>query len=72
MAAPLPPTRDLVFYGGLGALAVAGALDWPVALAIGGAALVVHGGQRAAPERHEEQPAGSEPTPAGHRRSPAG
>ncbi|MFE9173769.1 hypothetical protein ACFYNZ_30655 [Streptomyces kebangsaanensis] len=35
------PARDLVFYGGLGALAVAGALEWPVALAVGGAAWLV-------------------------------
>ncbi|MFF4758261.1 hypothetical protein [Streptomyces sp. NPDC001292] len=34
-------TRDLVFYGGLGALAVAGALEWPVALAVGGATWLV-------------------------------
>ncbi|MEU3347530.1 hypothetical protein ABZ723_21545 [Streptomyces sp. NPDC006700] len=37
------PTRDLVFYGGLGALTVAGALEWPVALAVGGAAWLVRG-----------------------------
>ncbi|MEU8033606.1 hypothetical protein AB0C13_34140 [Streptomyces sp. NPDC049099] len=37
------PARDLVFYGGLGALAVAGALEWPVALAIGGATWLVRG-----------------------------
>ncbi len=35
------PARDLVFYGGLGALAVAGALEWPVALAVGGATWLV-------------------------------
>ncbi|MFE4448598.1 hypothetical protein [Streptomyces sp. NPDC056820] len=35
--------RDLLFYGGLGALAVAGALDWPVALAIGGATAILRG-----------------------------
>jgi hypothetical protein len=32
-----PPAKDLAFYGGLGALTVAGALEWPVALAVGGA-----------------------------------
>ncbi|MFE7216904.1 hypothetical protein ACFY0A_29805 [Streptomyces sp. NPDC001698] len=37
------PARDLLFYGGLGALAVAGALDWPVALAIGGATAILRG-----------------------------
>ena len=35
------PTRDMAFYGGLGALAVAGALEWPIALAIGGATWLV-------------------------------
>lgn len=38
---PMPPARDAVFYGGLGALAVAGALQWPVAVAIGGATMVL-------------------------------
>ncbi|MFF4398111.1 hypothetical protein [Streptomyces sp. NPDC001480] len=37
------PARDMVFYGGLGALAVAGALEWPVALAIGGATWLLRG-----------------------------
>ncbi|MFF0223954.1 hypothetical protein [Streptomyces sp. NPDC004629] len=40
------PTRDLLFYGGLGALTVAGALEWPVALAIGGATAVLRGRRR--------------------------
>ncbi|MGW2642898.1 hypothetical protein [Streptomyces sp. NPDC001348] len=35
--------RDLVFYGGLGVLTVAGALEWPVALAIGGATWLLRG-----------------------------
>lgn len=48
------PTRDLLFYGGLGALAVAGALDWPVALAVGGATALLRGqGKGAAKERQE-------------------
>ncbi|MER6977693.1 hypothetical protein [Streptomyces carpinensis] len=47
-------TRDLVFYGGLGALAVAGALDWPVAVAIGGATALLRGrGRGEAKERQE-------------------
>ncbi|MFE9098963.1 hypothetical protein [Streptomyces sp. NPDC007264] len=41
-----PSARGLVFYGGLGAMAVAGALDWPVALAVGGAAWLVRGRRR--------------------------
>ncbi|NBM15817.1 hypothetical protein [Streptomyces sp. GC420] len=40
---PAFPGKDLLFYGGLGALTVAGALEWPVALAIGGATYVVRG-----------------------------
>ncbi|WP_340373774.1 hypothetical protein U5640_43850 [Streptomyces sp. SS7] len=46
MASRLPEFRgrDLVFYGGLGALTIAGALEWPVALAVGGATYVVNGG----------------------------
>ncbi|HEY0539303.1 MAG TPA: hypothetical protein VGD53_13075 [Actinoallomurus sp.] len=31
----LPPPERLVFYGGLGVAAVLGAIDWPVAAAIG-------------------------------------
>ncbi|MCW2861603.1 MAG: hypothetical protein JWP48_3311 [Actinoallomurus sp.] len=31
----LPPPERLVFYGGLGIAAVLGAIDWPVAAAIG-------------------------------------
>ncbi|MGW7256054.1 hypothetical protein [Streptomyces sp. NPDC054834] len=43
------PVRDLAFYGGLGVLTVAGALEWPVALAIGGATWLLRG------RRKEEQ-----------------
>ncbi|MER5918486.1 hypothetical protein ABT124_51855 [Streptomyces sp. NPDC001982] len=49
------PTKDLLFYGGLGALTVAGALDWPVALAIGGATAILRGqGKGEAKGRQEE------------------
>ncbi|WP_369251911.1 hypothetical protein [Streptomyces sp. R41] len=41
-----PPAKDLAFYGGLGAMAVAGALEWPVALAIGGATWLVRSGRK--------------------------
>ncbi|MBC2902275.1 hypothetical protein [Streptomyces cupreus] len=41
--ASLVPTKDVLFYGGLGALTIAGALEWPVALAIGGATAVLRG-----------------------------
>ncbi|MEU6550334.1 hypothetical protein ABZ915_08605 [Streptomyces sp. NPDC046915] len=40
------PARDLAFYGGLGVLTVAGALEWPVALAIGGATWLLRGRRR--------------------------
>ena len=35
MAGRLPPPKRLAFYGALGAAAVFGAIDWPVAAAIG-------------------------------------
>ncbi|GGN63952.1 hypothetical protein GCM10011579_032830 [Streptomyces albiflavescens] len=41
-----PAAKDLVFYGGLGAMAVAGALEWPVALAVGGATWLVRSGRK--------------------------
>ena len=41
-----PLAKDLAFYGGLGALTVAGALEWPVALAIGGATWLVRSGRK--------------------------
>lgn len=31
----LPPPERMAYYGGLGALAVAGLIEWPVAAAIG-------------------------------------
>lgn len=34
-ASYLPPPERMVFYGGLGVAAVMGAIDWPVAAAIG-------------------------------------
>ncbi|MET8248508.1 hypothetical protein ABZV31_31405 [Streptomyces sp. NPDC005202] len=41
-----PAGKDLAFYGGLGALAVAGALEWPVALAVGGATWLLRSKRR--------------------------
>jgi hypothetical protein len=35
IAGYLPPPERLAFYGGLGIAAVLGAIDWPVAAAIG-------------------------------------
>lgn len=40
MASYLPPPGRLAFYGGLGAAAVFGVIDWPVAAAIGLATVV--------------------------------
>ncbi|MFE1313293.1 hypothetical protein [Streptomyces sp. NPDC058755] len=52
---PAFPGRDLLFYGGLGAMTAAGVLEWPVALAIGGATFVLRGkGQAEAKAGPEE------------------
>lgn len=37
------PVKNIVFYGGLGVLTAAGALEWPVALAVAGATWLVRG-----------------------------
>ncbi|GAA3027498.1 hypothetical protein [Streptomyces glomeratus] len=42
----MPSGKDVVFYGGLGAMAVAGALEWPVALAVGGATWLLRSGKK--------------------------
>ncbi|MGW1913406.1 hypothetical protein ACWCQS_22405 [Streptomyces sp. NPDC002076] len=52
-----PTVKDLAFYGGLGALTVAGALEWPVALAVGGATWLVRSGRK---EKKEKQTAGAQ------------
>ncbi|OUC95603.1 hypothetical protein CA984_18115 [Streptosporangium minutum] len=49
----LPPPDRMIYYGGLGALAVAGLIEWPVAAAIGVGTLVA---QRARAERRPESP----------------
>lgn len=36
----LPPPERLAYYGGLGALALLGVLDWPVAAAIGAGTMI--------------------------------
>jgi hypothetical protein len=54
----MPSAKDTVFYGGLGVMAVAGALEWPVALAVGGATWLLRS------RRKEPQNAGGrEPAP---------
>jgi hypothetical protein len=40
VAGYLPPHERLAFYGGLGIAAVFGAIDWPVAAAIGIATMI--------------------------------
>ncbi len=47
MARRIPPPGRLAFYGGLGAAATFGVIDWPVALAIG-VGLAIAGRARAA------------------------
>lgn len=52
MAAYLPPPDRLAFYGGLGLAAVIGAIDWPVATAIGlGTMLARRAGRGRGPAR---------------------
>jgi hypothetical protein len=58
---PATPKRDLVFYGGLAALTVAGALEWPIAAAVGGATYVLRGRRKKEPETRE---AGTRPSAA--------
>ncbi|MFD8567926.1 hypothetical protein [Streptomyces sp. NPDC059639] len=59
---PSPPrSEDVIYYGGLGALAVAGALEWPVALAVAGATWVLRSrrGDRAESTLETEAVSGS-------------
>lgn len=42
----LPPTERLLYYGGLGVMAVAGVLEWPVAAAVGAGVWVASRGGR--------------------------
>jgi hypothetical protein len=60
VGASLPPPQRLAYYGGLGAMAALGALEWPVAAAIGaGMWIAGKGGQRgrAAPGGPAAEPA---------------
>ncbi|WP_128376321.1 hypothetical protein [Streptomyces cavernae] len=57
-----PQAKDLAFYGGLGAMAVAGALEWPVAAAVGGATWLVRSRRK---ETREEGAATPAERPAG-------
>jgi hypothetical protein len=57
VAGYLPPADRLAFYGGLGVAAVLGAIDWPVAAAIGIGTMIARktgrgaGGMRSRPQR---------------------
>ncbi|WP_285773578.1 hypothetical protein [Microtetraspora sp. NBRC 13810] len=58
----LPPPERIVYYGGLGALAVFGLLEWPVAAAIGAGTLIAQRarsgerGKETARGRNERKP----------------
>ncbi|MFF7264305.1 hypothetical protein ACFZCL_29085 [Streptomyces sp. NPDC008159] len=73
----LPSTRKLAFYGLLGGMTVAGAMAWPVAVAVGAATEVItreqaasrqrEGQGAAGPERvgsEQDRPSGADSTPA--------
>jgi hypothetical protein len=47
------PAKELLYYGGLGALTVAGVIDWPVTLAVGGATLVLRGRRKGKAEERQ-------------------
>ena len=56
VAGYLPPPERLAFYGGLGLAAVLGAIDWPVATAIGiGTMIARKAGRRASAARSRPQ-----------------
>jgi hypothetical protein len=56
----LPSTSSMLFYGGLAVTAVVGAIEWPVAAAIGvGSALASRGGADPRPARADSPAGGS-------------
>ncbi|MFI7707323.1 hypothetical protein [Nonomuraea sp. NPDC049480] len=63
----IPPPERIAYYGALGALAVFGVVDWPVAAAIGAGTIIAQRGRRAPSasiwQRGTQQPAPT-PTPA--------
>ncbi|MBB6344856.1 hypothetical protein ACWGH8_41285 [Nonomuraea muscovyensis] len=62
----LPPPERVAYYGALGALAVVGVIEWPVAAAIGAGTVIA---QRA---RSKEPASGADPGDAGNAvRAPA-
>ena len=60
----LPGPRKLAYYGLLGGMAVAGALEWPVALAVGAATEVITREQRARARAEQEGQQGQQATAA--------
>src|SRR5690606_13760273 len=54
----LPPPERLLYYGGLGALAMLGAIEWPVAAAIGIGTIVAQRAVRKEPEPDTSPSAG--------------
>ncbi|MFF3844022.1 hypothetical protein [Streptomyces sp. NPDC002328] len=54
-ASRLPSGRKLAYYGMLGGMAVAGALEWPVALAVGAATEVITREQKARSRSRQEE-----------------
>ncbi|ETK37461.1 hypothetical protein [Microbispora sp. ATCC PTA-5024] len=64
----LPPPERIVYYGGLGALAAIGLLDWPVAAAIGAGTMIAQRtrakDQRWSPLRGQQEQPGRQDTGA--------
>lgn len=68
----LPPTDQLALYGGLGAAAALGVLDWPVALAVAaGTAVARHGTLRGTFADVARAVGGSPRTPVPEKAAPA-
>ncbi|WP_067679526.1 hypothetical protein [Nocardia miyunensis] len=57
------PTRYL-YYGGLGALTVAGAVDWPITGALAATGLIINRMRKPAPEQPETTRAGARKQPS--------
>jgi len=67
----LPPPKTLLFFGGLAATAVIGAIEWPVAAAIGiGSALASRSAVKPEPRGDGPQAGGTQTSPSSTR--PAG
>jgi hypothetical protein len=61
LASAVPDPKQLLYYGGVGALAALGMLDWPVAVAAGvGVWVATHTGRRAESRGPAEAPQGEQ------------